>query len=119
MAMIENLTYYRLEQLLENALINKEPIFINQNHKLEKYYSFYKDKSYFLYLELLSQSLCTEDILSKHSGLRLHYIKELNKILSDKLLEIEYYDDNNFGCNVYYFRTLNVELHNKFKDIYK
>lgn len=117
--MPEQLNNFQLEDSLENALRNQEPVYINQNHQFEKYYTFLKDKSYPIYLEILSNSLCTEYILVKYSGLRLDHIKVLNKILSDQLFKIEYYDSNDSGCNTYHFYTLNVELYNKFKDVYK
>lgn len=115
--MIDEITEKKRLESLRKAFLNKTPIFIDADYKLKNSIKYTDNQKHCMYLELLHNSICTEDALSMLTDIRLNDIRRLNNSHDYNLLSFEYFVCNNNGCNVYSFETLNTKLYNEYKDV--
>lgn len=106
------------KEILRESFQSGKPIFKDPNYKLRKHNLKLSDADrYCLYLELLTNGLCSDSTLSSQTNISVKDIWRLNKALANHLLSFEYYVCNENGCNVFGFYTLNKDLFCEYKDI--
>ncbi|HEX8013753.1 MAG TPA: hypothetical protein VF465_00840, partial [Flavobacterium sp.] len=105
------------EELLDNAIQSKKPLFLDPDFKLKNSVVYTDNQKNCMYLELLHNSLCTNITLSKQTGIHLNHIRNLNQSQGNNLLSIKHLVCNDNGCDPFYFYTLNKDLHDKYKDV--
>ena len=118
MVMKDKITEVTIEELISKSFRTNTPIFEDPNYELKKYsFKEVKCKKYNTYLELLVNSVCSDETLSILTEIPLKEIWQLNKTLSSHLLSFEFQICNDNGCVSFGFYTLNKNLYDQYKDV--